>query len=297
MSKEKIVVDDGLEDLKGMRTIERFKHFIKTTFPHITTEIIIFTMLASIIAFSFSFNRTATISNEISFMAKEEVEVSDVEVENIVDENQEVEFEVNDSEPSGTIVQDEQDVYQSNQICFVGDDRVVDMKNAILTDTRFIAKEAADVEWLQTECFDEFQSIANSVSVCVVSLGINDLFNVDDYIVTLNDMATRNPDIKFVFSNIGPIDDDKTSLGFTNENIELFNQKMKDGLNESWRVFDTYAYMVEKGYETTNGVQYSLDNSAGLFVWLLNGASSKNEVPSITDIVETVDNVIEVETN
>ena len=70
MSKEKIVVDDGLEDLKGMRTIERFRHFIKTTFPHLTTEIIIFTMLASIIAFSFSFNRTATISNEMSFMVK-----------------------------------------------------------------------------------------------------------------------------------------------------------------------------------------------------------------------------------
>lgn len=294
--KENLITNDGLDNKYENRYSRKFHHFMKKTFPHLTTEIILLVALVSIFAFAFTFNRTATTGHEMEFMATvesnteedKEIEIQETEIE------QEVEFEVNDVNTGITQADTEQILYQPYEICFIGDDRVVDMQNAILTETRFIAGDAADVEWLKTEAMVDFKEISKDIKVCVISMGLNDLFNADIYVEELNKIATQYPNIKFVYSNVGPVKETE-GLGFTNSNVESFNNKMANGLSDKWFVFDTYAYLNENGFESNDGVKYSLDTSASAFVWIVNGVSHEETNNSIDNVTETVENTIEIQ--
>ena len=294
--KEDLIINDGLDDNIHNKHSRKFRHFIKKTFPHLTTEIIMVVALISIFAFAFTFKRTATIGHEMEIMAAVE-KMPEVENATNIEEpiiDQEVEFEVNDVNTGITQADTEQILYQPYEICFIGDDRVVDMQNAILTETRFIAGEAADVEWLKNEAMVDFTEISKDIKVCVISMGLNDLSNADIYVSELNNIAMKYPHIKFVYSNVGPIKETE-GLGFTNSNIETFNTKIENGLSDAWTIFDTYGYLSENGFESNDGVKYSLDTSASAFVWIVNGVSKEETDNSIENVTETVENTINVE--
>ena len=183
-----------------------------------------------------------------------------------------VQFEVNNSIPEPTTMIE----FPTSQMCFIGDSRTVGMKNAMMTDAQFIAKESVGLTWFHDEARPAFDQIKNNIEICAVSLGINDLANVDTYIAELNSFADTYPDKIFVYINVAPIkESDSTQI--KNQQIEEFNQKMKDGLSENWQIIDQYGYATKYGYDmAADGIHYSSEQYAKTFAWLVDELKSQS---------------------
>lgn len=157
--------------------------------------------------------------------------------------------------------------FDTSEICFIGDDRTISMKETVLTDVRFISLRNGNADWLCKEAITEFGNMKD-VKVCVIALGVNDIKNVEMYIKTMNDFANQHKNIVFIYINVGPVKDDSIKE-YTNKNICLFNDRMLNGLNEKWIVIDQYSYLMETGFTMVDDVNYSKQDSSRLFLWLI----------------------------
>jgi hypothetical protein len=170
--------------------------------------------------------------------------------------------------------------YQTSQMCFIGDSRTVAMCNAVLTDVHFIAKESTGLNWFNTTASVEFDKIQDDIELCVMALGINDIDNVNAYVESMNSFAEQYPDKLFVYANLGPVDESKYSV-ISNKDIEEFNNKILLGLSDRWQVVDLYTYLSVEGFNSSDGLHYSHQDSARIFAWIVD--SVKNQTVTIAD--------------
>lgn len=159
-------------------------------------------------------------------------------------------------------------VYEPVETCFIGGIRFETMKDAVLTDVKFITTENDDLNWLEQNASKELENIQNSVKLCLVSVGLSHLTQSTEYASILNNWIKQFPNISFVFVALGPIDE-TLYKECTNLEIRNFNSEMKDKLNDNWRFIDLFQYLAEIGIESTDGITYSNSLNGNLLTWML----------------------------
>ncbi len=157
---------------------------------------------------------------------------------------------------------------------FVGDSRTVGMQMAASpADTKYIAKVNMGYSWLESTAGPELQSYLNgnpNVSV-VLAFGVNDLGNVQKYISYYKKLISMYPNTRFYVESVNPVDEQvEAQHGYTvtNKQIIAFNKKLRAGVGKS-RFLNTYNYLAKKGFQTSDGVHYTIEEYSGLYSYII----------------------------
>ena len=97
-------------------------------------------------------------------------------------------------------------------------------------------------------------------------MGVNDPFNVNNYINYINEKAYEWAAIgaQTYFVSVGPVEKDPY---ITNEQIESFNTSMENNLS-GVKYIDVYTHLVENGYDTVDGLHYPANVSIEIYNYI-----------------------------
>lgn len=243
--------------------LERTKSVIHKIFPNLSIELAAVILVVALIGLSAGIISTATRSqsDELQSLHHGQITTDPTQPDDATGPS----FEVNNTEPTITIQTIE---YRPSQMCFIGDSRTVAMEQSVLTEAKFIAKSSMGLDWFNETAVPEFNKIKDDVEICIVLLGINDIFNADEYIERLNAFAAENSDKICVYVNLGPVDETKYT-GIPNSSLEAFNEKLTSGLCDKWQIVDLYTYLSAETFSSSDGLHYSMQDSAKIFIWIV----------------------------
>ncbi len=148
-------------------------------------------------------------------------------------------------------------VVVENKYLFIGDSRFVGMEQSIRTDK--------DIVWIDKvgarhDYYWDNHDIIASIDkdrVVVYELGVNDLAS-NACINVLNDLQ-RLGFKSIYFVTVTPVNEEiASSYGYmiNNEQINQFNQQVKNNVPSNIKVIDTYDYLRYNGIETDDGLHY-----------------------------------------
>ncbi len=185
----------------------------------------------------------------------------------------------------------EQTTRPDRPIIWIGDSRCVHMEYFCgdLTVDTFIDEGGSSWKWF---CFSAMASLERILSnnqeyIVIIMMGVNDCFNHihgalsshEEYIDFVNDLIERYPDTIFCFCSVNPVDE-KFRLDFTlglysfhydmdayNAVISTFNEAIQDGCHATY--LDCYSYLMENGFETTDGIHYTKDTYHTIYEYCL----------------------------
>ena len=166
-------------------------------------------------------------------------------------------------ESGGTVTDVDTDVVINKQTLFVGDSRTVGMCNAKGVGGYCVAKEGQGLKWLKTNMTQ--QTITNKLKdktykVMVISLGINDLGYINDYIKYYKEMANKYTNVKIIVTSVTRVFDEK-SKSIKNDKVRMFNDSLKSGLSGSKVTYcDIYTPTFNSLKGASDGIHY--DNAS-----------------------------------
>lgn len=144
---------------------------------------------------------------------------------------------------------------------FVGDSRYRGMQFLAEEEDVFICENGRGYDFL-IEQMSYIVSECDGNTALIIGLGVNDnTYNVDKYLNTLSEMADTM-DCQIYYMLVNPVDEEKEAYNgyhVKNENIEIFNERMRNELDERIGVIDTNTYLKESGFETMDGLHYTND--------------------------------------
>ncbi len=151
---------------------------------------------------------------------------------------------------------------------FIGDSRFVGMNNAVSMDDNYecIAKVGAGYDWLISTAIPALEELVSSdteVDECVIvlGLGVNDTYNIDEYIDAYNELLSEYT--VYVVS-VNPVEEGSEFV--SNGQIRSFNDKL---LELDIDYIDCYSYLIDTGFETVDGVHYTADTYKKIYYYLL----------------------------
>ena len=150
---------------------------------------------------------------------------------------------------SHEIVTNDTVVNSYDEYYWVGDSRTVGLSS--ITNIDCTAKVGAGIELLRSNIYNITSLRGNNI---IFNLGVNDLHNVNSYLEIYNNLPEEflaNNNV-FVLS-VNPCNCDYEYL---NDDIEYFNETMKNGLRSDISFIDSYTYMIENGFYTSDGLHY-----------------------------------------
>lgn len=168
-------------------------------------------------------------------------------------------------------------------ILFLGDSRTVGMKQALsasrydLTYHSFLAKVGKGYSWLTTQS-PSLEGLERTPQIIIVNLGVNDLGNCKKYQQLYETYMTScwNSCPVYIVS-VNPVCSPCHSV--TNSQIETFNQSMQEWINEEnasasagafpIHYIDTYSYLQETGFSSSDGLHYSSDTYLRIYDYIL----------------------------
>ena len=246
----------------------------KKIFPHWLCELSLLALFVGIIGVSFTLEKTAPLSLELS-LVNSNVVLDENEKE--IFKNQQSQFSINNPEQDNPIITSKESLINTSKICFIGDSRFSEMQNVLLTDASFITEQNANLEWLGSTSKTVIDTYGEKIDIFVVSIGLNDIENSDSYLKILNELANNNENKNFIFVNIAPIDEENYSNA-TNKQIENFNKEINKNINQKWRVIDLYQYVLDNKIKTIDGINYSIADLANMFSWIIDSISKEMNV-------------------
>lgn len=156
------------------------------------------------------------------------------------------------------------------QRVYVGDSRFVGMSRVAEEEDIFICESKRGLDYLE-EQMDQVYELCNAKTDLIIGLGVNDLRRGSEpYLELLNQMSQDLP-CQMIYLTVNPVDEDREkSYGYTmtNEEIDTFNQEMKEGLSEKICVLDTNQFLNDIGYETEDGLHYSEETNQKLYDYI-----------------------------
>jgi len=159
-----------------------------------------------------------------------------------------------DTEPELLVVETDP-VVSTSDIIFVGDSRTVGMEYAVDNgDYTWLCEVGKGYYWLK-ENIDSIDDYATTGTKVIFNLGVNDLGNVSKYIELINsymDLWTSEG-IEIYYSAVTPVGD--TTV--TNEQIESFNATLQSGLDSRVTWIDSYTFLMENGFSSSDGLHYN----------------------------------------
>ena len=133
-------------------------------------------------------------------------------------------------------------------------------------DVYWSCKGSMGLSWMKETGIPNIENQIAKDSSIVIMMGVNDLYNADNYIKYVNKNSKswlkKGADVYFV--SVNPTDGKENKLNTT---INSFNKKLEKGLkNVTW--LDTNSYLKEKGYKTTDGLHYDKNTSMKLYKYI-----------------------------
>lgn len=167
------------------------------------------------------------------------------------------------------------DLNRYGGVIMVGDSRTVRMRQALaaqncganMNGVRFVSASGQGLKWFKDEGYRHLINqikhirVSSSKPVAVVfNLGVNDLYQISDYVVYMNELAPEleKMNCKLYYMSVNPINGvmiEKTGrLSLRKEaEVRAFNDRIKTGLDD-YTYIDTYSWLMQNGFGTSNGV-------------------------------------------
>lgn len=166
---------------------------------------------------------------------------------------------------------------------FIGDSRTVQMYAYLTNDWSganyssggvhivendiFIAEGSQGLNWMKSTGIPAANPYFQSGTAMVILMGVNDLGNASSYITYINSNISSwiNSGIKVYYSAVTPC---TGSYSYLNSQIESFNAKIKQEINSNVGWIDSYNYLTNNGYNTTDGLHYDKTTSDKIYNYI-----------------------------
>ena len=151
---------------------------------------------------------------------------------------------------------------------FVGDSRTVQLQNAVgSTDKAYIAKIGEGYSYFKNTALPAIPEYAGQGTVMIINFGVNDLANANKYIKLVNSNidAWTSAGITVYYASVTPVGSACASV--SNAQIESFNNKLKEGLDPRVQWIDSYSYLSQVGFSSSDGLHYSKDTYKNLYAY------------------------------
>lgn len=148
-----------------------------------------------------------------------------------------------------------------NRLLYVGDSRIVGMKSVLENNNiDYIAEVGKGYDWYKNVALATIEEKLqnNSNLIVVLSLGVNDLNNIDNYISAYKDLISKYSNNSIYIMSVTPVDESKagaSGYSVTNTAIEAFNKKLSENFSSNY--IDIYSNLTNIG--TTDGLHYDND--------------------------------------
>lgn len=150
---------------------------------------------------------------------------------------------------------------------FVGDERIQALTSYSDSEKDiWLCQSSADAEWLlNTACPSVTAYAEQNKSIILISLGLNDLVNVEEYTTIINTYAAawKEKGCKVYFLALGPVE---SSAYISNQEIMDYNSYIYN--NTSCGFIDIYNYLAGGSFVTTDGVNYDSKTSQSIFEYI-----------------------------
>ncbi len=152
---------------------------------------------------------------------------------------------------------------------FIGDSRTVYMNETVdiehtAENTFVVAEGGQGYAWLKNTAIPMVEQIRQEHPEYdrweyIVNLGVNDLYDINGYILLYQEMA--EPDnIDIILVSVNPV---KNYPRRDNADIEAFNAQLTDALN--FEYIDTYTILTEEGFDTIDGLHYTEETNQRIY--------------------------------
>ena len=103
------------------------------------------------------------------------------------------------------------------------------------------------LDWMQQTGIPNIENNIQQGSSLVILMGVNDLYQANNYISYLNSNATswKNRGANIYFVSVNPTEGSYNSL---NTDIDSFNQRLRAGLTSNITYIDTNSYLKSNGF-------------------------------------------------
>jgi len=154
----------------------------------------------------------------------------------------------------------------------IGDSRTDMMKDVVENDNiTWICEVGMGYKWLRDTALKTLQEQMKGNEDIFVWLGVNDVYNISNYISLLNEeipkWKAQGADAYIVA--VGQVTKDPY---VTNEEIEDFNARMKKEVAGA-KYADLYSYLKKQGYKTTDGTHYDNETTWKIYRYLMSFVS------------------------
>ena len=170
-----------------------------------------------------------------------------------------------------------------NLLIYMGDSRIVGMMSSITNKSiTYIAQSGAGYSWLVDSAIPELANKIEGKKFIVLAFGVNDLGNAANYLTKYQELKDTYPNVNIYIMSVNPVDEAKEAENgytVTNENIENFNETMKNSFGENY--IDVYA-QIKDNFETEDGVHYTTETYKKIHEIVINYILSKNKIAGAT---------------
>ena len=174
--------------------------------------------------------------------------------------------ESTDSDDSTLSTVDDQQ--ETAGVIFLGDSRFRAMANIATSGSDlWECSTSGDYSWMTGTAFSDVDTKVGNNTKVFINMGINDILNYQAYASAINEKAQewQEKGASVYFVAVGPVSETSSIL---NTDISTFNTYMYNNLNIPF--IDAYNYLVETGFETTDGQTYT-DTTCSILYSYLNG--------------------------
>ena len=153
------------------------------------------------------------------------------------------------------------------RIIFVGDSRTEGIRDAVGDDSVWSCLSGKGYDWMVQTGVPQIEDEIEKNTAIIFLMGVNDPFNVNNYINYINEKAYEWAAIgaQTYFVSVGPVEKDPY---ITNAQIESFNTSMENNLS-GVKYIDVYTHLVENGYATVDGLHYPANVSIEIYNYIL----------------------------
>lgn len=144
-----------------------------------------------------------------------------------------------------------------SRLVYVGNSRIVGMVSALENNINYIAEVGKGYDWYKNVALASIEEKIqnNPNTIIVLSLGVNDLNNIDNYILAYKELIAKYPSNSFYIMSVNPVDESKaraSGYSITNSDIEAFNKKLVENFSSNY--IDIYNNLTNIG--TNDGLHY-----------------------------------------
>lgn len=172
------------------------------------------------------------------------------------------------SSEEGTLSRpDHPDTVTNDKLIFVGDSRTEGIRDAVGDDSVWSCLSGKGYDWMVQTGVPQIEDEIEKNTAIIFLMGVNDPFNVNNYINYINEKAYEWAAIgaQTYFVSVGPVEKDPY---ITNAQIESFNTSMENNLS-GVKYIDVYTHLVENGYATVDGLHYPANVSIEIYNYIL----------------------------